>query len=315
MRRKVRRLAAWLLAIAILAAQAAQPARAMAASVPKPDAKATQKNVMAVLNAYDADGAYILQSQIDKGEDVTWWFNVGPMSSGFVTAVHEECHGYSISFSNFDAERIYLGNKKSVEVEQTDVYPSQKMADSVPKKLRTFRFDSYVGKSAADMSSNVDGAYGLLNEFTAYCWGSNTGMRLYSYYKEQKPDPDLWIGYANDYSNARTAYAEFRYYILHYLYYAKKHHPDVYRGIMRNEEFAKAFNRVDGKYAKVVKAYDRRLKSAARLLREQGYEASYDGSTFVAGSGGGVTIDASCEPLFREMEKAKYQEILKALRG
>lgn len=33
-----------------------------------------------------------------------------------------------------------------------------------------------------------------------------------------------------DCENERQAYAELKYYILHYLYYAKKHYQDIYKG-------------------------------------------------------------------------------------
>ena len=52
------------------------------------------------------------------------------------------------------------------------------------------------------------------------------------------------------------AYAEFKYYILNYLYYAKKHHPDVYKGIVNNKEFCKAYKTLESSYAKLIKEYE-----------------------------------------------------------
>ncbi len=284
-----------------------------AAKMPKPNAAVTQKNIMAILNAYDADGAYIMQEAIDDGRDITQWWHFGNtlVSNALGTAVHEECHHYI--HGTYSGERIYIGNKKSIQIEYTDVYHTKEMAKSVPKKLRTFRFDTYISKPSDNLAANVCGAYGLLNEFTAYCWGMNTSVSLYPYFKLQKPDG--WLEYAGMCASDRLAYAEFKYYILHYLYYAKVHHPDVYRGIMKNKKFARAFTRIEKKYAKLNAVFESRLNSVVKMLNKNGHWARYEGGyLWIDNHGVGIAAEGY-DDLLKEMEKTKYQKIMKALQG
>lgn len=305
-RKKMITLVSWLLAVIFALCQPVQAAKA-----PKPNAAVTQKNIMTILNAYDADGAYIMQEAINDGGDITRWWSVQDMlaSSSLSTAFHEECHGYS--FNMFSGERIYIGNKKSIQVKYTDVYNTKEMAKSVPKKLRTFRFDTYIKEPNAYLSANVDGAYGLLNEFTAYCWGMNTSVSLYPYFKMQ--DPDWWFEYVSMCASDRSAYAEFKYYILHYLYYAKVHHPDVYRGIVNNEKFAKAFTRIEKKYARLNAVFESRMKSVVKLLKKNGHQAEYIGNRFRIDNRWIETKFEGYDDLLKEMKKARYQKIMKAL--
>lgn len=75
----------------------------------------------------------------------------------------------------------------------------------------------------------------------AYQRGMNTDVLLFPYLQKQNADRYAWSSYIIGCENGRQSYAEFKYYILHYLYYAKKHYPDVYKGIMNNRQFCKVY--------------------------------------------------------------------------
>ena len=63
----------------------------------------------------------------------------------------------------------------------------------------------------------MDGIYGLMDEFNAYHWGMNTNVALYKYYKRFGLESDVWDTFVDIGLNGKQAYAEFKYYILHYL--------------------------------------------------------------------------------------------------
>lgn len=90
----------------------------------------------------------------------------GRMLDGMNTAVHEETYGYSYSYGTYSfsgkTTAYFVGNKKTVYVPHTMVYQSKEMAKTIPKRLRTFRYNTYVAKPSAYLSSNVDGAYKTL---------------------------------------------------------------------------------------------------------------------------------------------------------
>ena len=243
-----------------------------ASKIPGFKAKVTEKNILKILNKYDKDGAYVMKKQINKGDNILWWFSNARIIDGMNTAVHEETHGYSHSYGTYSfsgtTTAYFVGNKKTVYVPHTTVYQSKEMANSIPKRLRTFRYNTYVAKPSAYLSSNVDGAYGLMNEFMAYRMGMSTTIALFPYYKAKKAGWDEWQVFINNCENDRLAYAEFKYYILNYLYYAKKHHPDVYNGIVNNKEFCKAYRTLESSYVKLIKEYEKDLKKIKKEDRK-----------------------------------------------
>lgn len=290
-----------------------------AVKAPSVNAKITTKNVQNLLKKYDPDGAYILQKQIQAGDDILFWFSGSSRILDSVsTAVHEETHAYSFHYArNYQEMAYFVGNKKTIYVPYTEVYESKKMAASIPKKLRTSRYNTYVAKPTANLSSNVQGAYGLMNEFMAYRAGMNTSVSMFSYLKSQKAGWDAWKTYINLCENGRQAYAEFKYYILHYLYYAKKHYPNVYKGIVTNREFCRAYKRLESSYAKLNKTYTKDLQKLKKIIEKQGdtLEISDESVMLIHGRNGtGVgRFTTAYKVLTKELGKKKYKSIHNAL--
>lgn len=288
----------------------------VSAAVPKMDAPITQANVLALAKGTNADSAYILQYAVNRGEPIlTWWQGSSSLTAGMDTGVHESVHGYSFSEASINSEAIYIGNQKSIRVPYTNVFRSKQMSTSIPKKLRTFRWDTYVGHPSANLASDVYGVYGLLNEFMAYCWGMNAEMALFDYYKAQNATPQNWLEFINGGANGRQSYAEFKYYILHYLVYAKQHYPSIYRGIIENRNFLNAYQTIERKYAKLITKYEKRLKDIKSLLEKQGCQVEFDGSYFRIhsnghGHGTGLFTE-EYQRLITEMQKPAYQEIFR----
>ena len=230
-----------------------------------PTDELTRENILAFLDVYDPDGAYIIRNTSE--EALRFWFGsdstIGDAvrSESFDTAVHEQCHEYthistSWSFNSYtgkymdSAERIYIGGGKSMQVTMTPVFDSIEMVPTIPEELQTSRFTTYINTDEDSMSSRQEGVYGILNEFTAYCWGMNNDLQLYDYKIENGLSP----GY---YTNTYMAYAEFRYYSLQYILYAKTNYPEVYNDIIQNESYRTAFTIIDNKFKSVVEAWSK----------------------------------------------------------
>ena len=124
---------------------AAQPAHA--AAIPDLDAKVTKKNIQKILSKYDPDGAYIIKKQLAKGDDILRWY-IPPdrIIDGINVTLHEETHGYQYAYAKYAKGTVktamFVGKKKTIHVPVTKVYPSKKMAVSIPKGLRTFRYNT-----------------------------------------------------------------------------------------------------------------------------------------------------------------------------
>ena len=317
--KKSKKLIVVLLAFILMAA-APQSAYEAAAAVRAPgiNARITESSILKLLNQYDSDGAYIMKKQKAAGDRILSWFSGRRIIDSLNTAVHEETHGYSFHAGS-RGYAYYVGKKKTVNVPFTTVYQSKKMASSIPKNLRTFRYNTYVAKPSANLSSNVRGAYGLLNEFMAYRMGMNNAVSLYSYYAGQNADWDAWEVFIQDCENGRMAYAEFKYYILHYLYYAKKHYPQVYQGIVKNKQFCRAYRKMESSYRQLITAYGKDLKNLEKLMKNSGHTLEIQNDMvwfYESGKNGGVGAGRFTEDyhkLMKELKKTKYTAVHKKL--
>ncbi len=288
---------------------------AEAASVPGLQAKITEKNILKLLKKYDSDGAYIMNTQIKNGADILSWFQEGStIFSSIDTAVHEETHGYSYLMEKDGKAAYFIGNKKTIYVPYTTVYRSREMAATIPSRLQTFRYSTYVGDPDPNMASDVDGIYGLLNEFMAYRAGMNTTLELYDYLTDQNADWDMWAIFINQSENDMQAYAEFKYYILHYLYYAKKNYPDIYKGIINNRQFCKAYKKLESSYAKLIRQYQKDLKKLQTWYANKGYTLTIRNSTISLTNTSHRTITISrfyttYQKLQKELSKSRYTKL------
>lgn len=267
---------------------------AYSAGVPGLNAPATRKNVMKLLYRYDKNGAYLLKTTKKYGDYMVWFFKGQRITDTIDVAVHEQCHVYTWTrVKSFHENNIYIGNKKKIRVKFSKIFRTKKMARSIPKRCRTFRYPVYISKADPKLTANQDGIYGLMDEFNAYHWGMNTNVALYKYYKRFGLESDAWDTFVDIGLNGKQAYAEFKYYILHYLYYAKKHYPKVYRGIMANKNFKRAYRKTEKHYAKLIRQFDKELISI-------GCEPDYDPF-------GEIKV------LFKELNKKRYRSIHKKL--
>ena len=289
-----------------------------AAEIPELDAEVNEYNVMVLLNTDDKDGARLANYGLKHDSDwLSYYDSDDRLIDALDTVVHEEFHDYSVVGA--DDERMYIGNNRSIVVPYTTIYRSKEMAGSVPVRCRTSRFSTYISKPIPNLASDVQGVYGLLNEFSAYRWGMNNNVKMFQYYDTLPDTMTTWGRFIADGVSNRLAYAEFKYYILHYLYYAKSHHPSVYRKVMRNEKFRRAYRRAEEDFAKLIWEFEDDLKQVQQRLQAQGYNVTFTEESFVVtnslGAGSGLSLlNDEYSVLNHEMELDQYQAIQKALK-
>ncbi len=262
-----------------------------------PDAAVTRASVLALLDAYDPDGAYILRHTSERGGMM--WFSgfrsIAGAYDNFATAVHEQSHEYTNYYTGEPIgnsytkkymppnERIYIGDGKALQVKMTPVFDSFEIVDDVPEDLRGLRFDEYVNTDEDFLDSRQHGIYGLFNEYTAYCWGMNADFLLEPYGEANG------LVFPGEISSQFVAFAEFRYYMLKYLLYAEEHYPKVYKEVLANKSFREAFTAVDAKFRGTVAAY------RAKHRTYGSWETMY-------------------QSLTEEMNKKEYQELVELLK-
>ena len=241
-----------------------------AAAAPAFDAPATEENAVALLQAYDPEGYYIVKTQIDSGSSsLSFWLSgYGSLAGRLDTAVHEEFHGYTHekngmggwSGNNYvQHETIYAGKENGdIIIDYLNAggkdYKTENFTKSLPEEMRTFRYDTYASEGAS-ASSNQNGIYGLINEYAAYHWGFQNQLALYPYYKANNSYDDFYNGCINDYQ----AYEEFRYWILGLLNYEKKNAPEQYKIHMENKQWIKAYYLITTRFRKWIDMYKKYL--------------------------------------------------------
>ena len=252
-----------------------------------PVTEITLENILAVLDEYDPDDAYIIRNTASVSDPCAWWSGSQSFIDKIDTCVHEQCHTLTFSkASSWNSEFIYLGNGQGIEVNYTETFNTVIAAPLIPEEYRTLRYDIYVGSPIDNLASDVQGAYGLLNEFTAYHRGMCASTALFDYCYDVGAGTEDWFSIVSNAANSRLAYAEFNYYILFYLNYARQNDPEVYNGIMGNDSFVKAYKGVHDSFVSKIALFDTLLKALSKHLNGSSDRYDADGEWFYIGNRG-----------------------------
>ena len=312
---RFRRLGILLLAMLLLLAEPA------AAAVPGPNASITADHMLKLAKKYDKSAFTLLKSFKNHGRSLLQWAGGrSRLTEVMDVTTHETCHSYM--FGTRVGTNYYVANGKTIRVVHSKVYRSKKMAKSIPAALRTFRYKTYVAKPIANLASDVSGIYGLMNEFIAYFWGMHVSNSMIPYYEKYCTNFNALRDYLLNCENNKMAYSEFRYYMLHYMYYAKKHYPDVYRGVLRNTKFRKVYKMMEKKYTAQIRKYEKELGRLKTLLKTKGYTFIYTDDNILVYYGdsyypefGLGRFTSDYQKLITACEKPKYKKIEKKLKG
>jgi len=243
--------------------------------------------------------------------------------------VHEMTHEYQyrIAYAVL-AERktkpqgyryhAYYTGEETILVQQTKVYRTAEMQGLFPAEQRTARFPLYIFP-ARETGAQLDGIYGLLDEYNAYYLSTKTALDFLSYYRYSRNGTrEDWFHFLDNMNRYYFAQAEFRLFILNYLRYAKERHPDVYAGIMGNADFRQAFSAVDAGYQQLLEDYFAAREAIFADLRVAGYEVSEDDEfTRIGKDGSYIGRSNFLKPyntLTTELKKPVYQKLLMELK-
>ena len=235
----------------------------------------------ALLDHYSPTGSWIVRSNdtlprefvvggrtitlTSSGTFATYFDNGKPdrLVDQMDTAVHEVYHtistrlGYQLLVEAkapdlVKAGGLYTGGAPLL-VEYSATYPAREMATSFPANAVTSRYATYVSPSGEQQSTQVDGVFGLLDEWAAYLHGSRTTLDFWPWVRDVAPRTrELATIYRWRFHGMWVAYAEFKLFILHYVLHARTHRPDVYRGLVGNASFRRAFVATDDAWTKLL---------------------------------------------------------------
>ena len=293
--------------------------RAFAAGIPEFDEVLSEESVRSLSGKYDKDGYFLSDYAFNRNDgffafmQLFYFTPQTPVIQTLPTVVHEAFHKYTrndtgltVDGKEHESMKVYTGNGKGIKVHFTRIFRSKDIAESMPKRCRdtSSRFSLYVEDAGGTMLSDWDGIYGLLNEFGGYCWGMHDNVKLFAYRDRFADTLGTWQGFIEEGESDRLAYAEFKYYILHYLRYAKEHHPAIYKKIMANAKFKKAYTVLEKQFSQDIAQYEKQVGQVRlRIKRAGGNVSEVDKLTK------DTSVRKSYDVLIKEIGKKTYRDI------
>ena len=281
--------------------------------------ESNRQYVLDLLYQYSPDGYYIVDTYMNEVESATDFMEYYNDSSealrmdSFNVIVHEMNHGYTGEMAGYSSVYIFISRDESIEVPLTDIFPSREMVQDFQKNLRTFRFD-YIDTDSRDLGTQLQGVYGLLDEFNAYYLGTKTSYELLPYYLDKGADAD-WGTFFNTVNGTLYGILEFKLYILKYLIFARDNYPQIYSGIMANRKFREAFIKADRNAYLFILDYFSRKKSIYGHIQKFGYMVSetdeaiiFETDEMATGYGNFMGI---YNLLAEELSKTIYEDLMK----
>ena len=233
----------------------------------------------------------------------------------FNVIVHEMAHGYTSEIAGYSSVYIFISRDESIEVPLTDIFPSRKMVRAFPKNLRTFRFD-YIDTDSRDLGTQVQGVYGLLDEFNAYYLGTKTSYELLPHYLDQGMNAH-WGIFFNTVNGTLYGILEFKLYILKYLLFARENYPEIFSDIMANKKFREAFTKVDRNAYLFILDYFSRKRNIYDHIQQFGYTVSETEEAIILETKDMLTGYGNFMDIYNllanELSKTIYSDLMKEL--
>ena len=180
------------------------------------------------------------------------------------TIVHESTHKFCRSGS-WNSMNFVVSDSRFISVPETEIFKSYLIVNDMlrrnPKVKDMFRFDTYVDDGeTGNVGSNVNGIYGLMNEYCAYYNGALSALILYEVFKDKHSDNEeeerffrnmeMWLSVSA--MCEASAFYQFNSFIGAYLIYAKENDNEVYTDIINNSLLVESYSTVTYNYSVVT---------------------------------------------------------------
>lgn len=285
-----------------------------------------EEQVVQYIYKYSKEGSYLLKaSSAISGENevniVNKWNNDGDLFKTINKTVHEECHYYQgkvlpskymMKNKKWNFTRAHIDNYKPYGVSfiENEIMESSLMGEKIEPDFRTDRWNVYVSKDSKT-SSNLNGIYGLLDEFEAYYYGDKAVYDMYGSILKLPYDRELWMNYY--FSMDGTAFYEFKFFILRYMMYAKEYDVKTYNKIKEDKKFLQVLRNVYNNYETYVEtSIVKRRTEMIAYLKKKGHKAYFEDGYFYIDDKG-IKNGVEVSKIKKEMRKSEYLNMMKEL--
>lgn len=180
----------------------------------------------------------------------------------FNTVVHEACHSVNFDVGYFISESI------SIPVVTGEVYNSHELIKVMPKeKYQSFFRNTYIFESS-NLSSQVSGIYGLLDEFSAYYHGAKADWDIFTDKEKIIQKFPSYKGGMNQLAvTTWEAYYEFSVMMAWYLDFSKQKYTEQFKKIMTNKPLRVAYTLLNNRFSELVANIEKQNGNADAKLK------------------------------------------------
>lgn len=276
-------------------------------------ASGVETRVLDLLREHDPDGLFIVESlmqapksfEFGDGSSITMGGTEGfrmyvrgtgrkDILDSLNTVVHEMCHGFTSRMAlvlqarsggrRQPADAFFIGGRQVVLVPRRGVFESRLIKDLIPAHLREGRYATYIDPASPNLGTQVDGIYGLMDEWNAYYHGTRTSVKIVNAFLAMPGTIETWSAALTGFYGTLYAFGEFKIYILAALEYARRERPDDYRKILANKAFITAYKTINTNWEKLLVEADTVKDTVVRAIHAKGYSFRMQEKFFMIGS-------------------------------
>lgn len=200
----------------------------------------------------------------------------------YATEVHEHYHVLNnfLTAINGNGRSYFLKEDETVKVDKVDSIPSSRIIiDSIPFSLKqnSNRYWVYIEDTLSNKNdSQVNGIYGLLEEFAAYSFSVSSSIEAYNFLNLKQAEDKLKLKLLNDNSDYLNAYYEFNYFIYQYLSNLKSMDFIKFNELVSNEKIKNIYFKTNERFKKEFEVFNDCLEQFIeshkdKLVVENGY--------------------------------------------
>lgn len=242
------------------------------------------------------------------------------------TVIHESHHQFNSAYAyqllskatpedyEFGDEysAFYYADDDIVLVKHTEVFNSSELKRDIPKELQSFRYKPYISPKS-NLGSQVQGIYGLMDEFHSYYLGTKAGLETFSYYEQQaQQDISTYLDFISNTSSSYWAFYEFKYFCLKYLQRAKSDYPEIYKGLISNQELRQIYTKTSTTFETLIEEFHQKEQQIMQQAKDAGIESYIEDGYFWIGNRGVVNKGDETDLLIVELNKPEMVDLHQA---
>lgn len=179
------------------------------------------------------------------------------------TIVHEANHIFH-DIDNDKRIRYRIDANYEVVFERLEVFESKQILETMPQDHLDYfmgkgRYELYIADSQGieRMSTQVNGLYGLLDEYNSYYQDIKTIVGLYKYLISEYTcgDSNIWRDYLGLYDSTMNSMMQFRYFTAAYMRHAKIQYRDLCEKFVSNKDLIAMLDYLDKQERILLKDY------------------------------------------------------------